>query len=48
MKAIAKINKTKNQFFEKIKRQAVSHIIKKKEIIINKIRNENGEIATDL
>ena len=47
---IAKINKTKNWFFEKINKidKPLARLIKKKEKSqINKIRNENGEITTD-
>ena len=46
---IAKINKTKSWFFEKINRQTISqtHQEKKGGRRINKIRNENGEITTD-
>ena len=46
-----KINKTKSQFFEKINNidQQLARLIKKKrkKSQINKIRNKNGEIATD-
>ena len=48
---IAKINKTKNWFFEKINKidKPLARLIKKKreKNQINKIRNENGEITTD-
>ena len=46
---IAKINKMKSWFFEKINRQTrATHIKKKREKNqINRIRNENGEITTD-
>ena len=50
---MAKINKTKNWFFEKINKidKPLSRLIKKKKKEdknqINKIRNENGEITTD-
>ena len=51
METIAKINKTKNWFFEKktkIDKLLVRLIEKKREKNqINKIRNENGEITTD-
>ena len=47
---IAKINKTKNWFFEKINKidKPLARLIKKKreKNQINKIRNENGEITT--
>ena len=50
-KTIAKINKTKSWFFEKINKidKPLARFIKKKktENQINKIRNENGEITTD-
>ena len=50
-KTIAKINETKNWFFEKINqtdKPAARPIRKKKERIhINKIRNGKGEVATD-
>ena len=45
-----KINKTKNQFFEKINNidKTLARLIKKKEKNqINKIRNQKGEVATD-
>ena len=48
---MAKINKTKSCFFEKINKidKPLSRLIKKKreKNQINKIRNENGEITTD-
>ena len=47
---IAKINKTKSWFFEKINKinKPLARLIKKKwEKKSNKIRNENGEIKTD-
>ena len=48
---IAKINKTKGWFFEKINKidKPLARLIKKKseKNKINKIRNENGEITTD-
>ena len=48
---IAKINKTKSWFFEKINEidKQLPRLIKKKRENnqINKIRNENGEITTD-
>ena len=48
---IAKINKTKSWFFEKINNidKPLTRLIKKKreKNQINKIRNENGEITTD-
>ena len=48
---IAKINKTKSWFFEKINEigKPLPILIKKKreKNQINKIRNENGEITTD-
>ena len=49
--AIAKINKTKSWFFEKINKidKPLARLIKKKreKNQSNKIRNENGEITTD-
>ena len=49
--AIAKINKTKNWFFEKISKidKPLARLIKKKrrKNKINKIINKNGEITTD-
>ena len=48
---IAKINKTKSWFFEKINKidKPLARLIEKKreKNQINKIRNENGEITTD-
>ena len=48
---IAKINKAKSWFFEKIKKidKPLARLIKKQRENnqINKIRNENGEITTD-
>ena len=48
---IVKIDKTKNWFFEKIKKidKPLARIIKKKreKNQINKIRNEKGEVTTD-
>ena len=48
---IAKINKTKNWFFEKLNKmdKPLARLIKKQreKNQINKIRNENGEITTD-
>ena len=48
---IAKINKAKSQFFEKINKvdKPLARLIKKQreKNQINKIRNENGEITTD-
>ena len=50
-KTIAKINKTKSWFFEKINKidKPLARLIKKKRerIQINKIRNEKGDITTD-
>ena len=50
-KTIAKINKTKTWFFEKINKidKPLARLIKKKRerMQINKIRNEKGEITTD-
>ena len=50
-KTIAKINKTKNWFFEKINKidKPLARLIKKKRerMQINKIRNEKGEITAD-
>ena len=49
--AIAKINKDKSWFFEKINKidKPLARLIKKQreKNQINKIRNENGEITTD-
>ena len=48
---IAKINKTKSWFFEKINKvdKPLARLIKKKreKNQINKIRNEEGEVTTD-
>ena len=48
---IAKINKTKSWFFEKVNKidKQLARLIKKQreKNEINKIRNENGEITTD-
>ena len=48
---IAKINKTKSWFFEKINKidKSLAQLIKKQreKNQINKIRNENGQITTD-
>ena len=48
---IAKINKAKSWFFEKINKsdKPLARLIKKQreKNQINKIRNENGEITTD-
>ena len=46
---IVKINKTKSCFFEKINKidKAQPDSSRKKEIQINKIRNEKGEVTTD-
>ena len=48
---IAKINKTKSWFFEKINKidKTLARLIKKKrqKNQINKIRNEKGEVTTD-
>ena len=50
-KTVAKINKTKSWFFEKINKidKSLARLIKKKSerTQINKIRNEKGEITTD-
>ena len=50
-KTIAKINKTKSWFFEKINKidKHLARLIKKKRerTQINKIRNEKGEVTTD-
>ena len=50
-KTIAKINKTKSLFFEKINKidKSLVRLIKKKRerTQISKIRNEKGEITTD-
>ena len=51
METVAKINKAKSWFFEKINKidkPLARHIKKQREKNqINKIRNENGEITTD-
>ena len=51
METIAKINKTKSWFFEKINKidKPLARLIKKKreKNQINKIRNEKGEVTTD-
>ena len=46
---IAKINKAKSWFFEKINKidKPLARLIKKKKNKIDKIRNENGKITTD-
>ena len=47
---IAKINKTKSWFFEKINKinKPLARLIKKREKTqINRIRNEKGELTTD-
>ena len=48
---IAKINKAKSWFFEKINKidKQLARLIKKKreKNQVNKVRNENGEITTD-
>ena len=48
---IAKINKTKSWFFEKINKidEPLARLIKKKreKTQINRIRNEKGEVTTD-
>ena len=50
-KTIAKINKTKSWFFEKLNKidKHLARLIKKKRerTQINKIRNEKGEVTTD-
>ena len=50
-KTIAKINKTKSWFFEKIKKidKPLARLIKIKseKTQINRIRNEKGEVTTD-
>ena len=50
-KTIAKINKTKSWFFEKINKidKPLTRLIKKKmeKTQINRIRNEKGEVTTD-
>ena len=50
MKEIAKINKTKSWFFEKINKidkPFARFIKKKKKTQINRIRNEKGEVTTE-
>ena len=48
---VAKINKTKSQFFEKINKidKPLARLIKKKRenTQTNRIRNEKGEVTTD-
>ena len=48
---IVKINKTKGQFFEKMKKidKSLARLFKKKreKNQINKMRNEKGEVTTD-
>ena len=50
-KTIAKINKTKSRFFEKINKidKPLARLIKRKreKTQINRIRNEEGEVTTD-
>ena len=50
-KTIAKINKTKSQFFEKINKigKPLARLIKKKRerTQINRIRNEKGKVMTE-
>ena len=50
-KMIAKINKTKSWFFEKVNKidKPLARLIKKKteKTQINSIRNEKGEVTTD-
>ena len=49
---IAKVNKTKSWFFEKIKKlikhQPDSTRKKRERTLINRIRNEKGEVTTDI
>ena len=49
--AVAKINKTKSWFFEKINKidKSLNRLIKKimEKTQINRIRNEKGEVTTD-
>ena len=49
---IAKINKIKSQFFEKISKidKPLARLIKKKreKNQVNKIRNEKGDVTTDM
>ena len=51
METIAKINKTKSWFFEKINKidKTLARLIKKKQekTLINRIRNQKGEVTTD-
>ena len=49
-KTIEKINKMKSWFFEKINKtdKPLARCIKKKRTQINKIRNEKGEVTTDI
>ena len=51
-KTIVKINKTKSWFFEKINKidKPLARLIKKKrkKNEINKIRNEKGDVTTDM
>ena len=51
-KTIAKINKTKSWFFQKINKldKPLARLIKKKRerTQINRIRNEKGEVTTDI
>ena len=51
MEMIAKINKTKSWFFEKINKidKTLARLIKKKQekTLINRIRNQKGEVTTD-
>ena len=51
-KTTAKINKTKSWFFEKINKidKPLAKLIKKKRerTQINKVRNEKGEVTTDI
>ena len=51
IETIAKINKTKSWFFEKINKsdKPLARLIKKKreKTEINEIRNEKGEVTTD-
>ena len=50
METVAKINKLKRWFFEKINKidKPLARLIKKeRQDQINKIRNENGKITTD-
>ena len=50
-KTIAKLNETKNQFFEMVNKidKPLARLMKKKRerTQINKIRNEKGEVTTD-